>query len=224
MTARIKLDLVSDVVCPWCIIGYRRLQRAIKASGAEDRIDIEWQPFELNPGMPAEGENLRAHIARKYGSSAEEYQRTQANLEQLGAELDFRFDFFDDMNIVNTEDAHILLDYAKDFGKQTEMQLRLFDAYFNERKDISDRQVLQAELQQLGLDTEAALLRLESNQAHERVKTAETFWKGQGISAVPTVVFNRSSALTGAQPVAVYQQVLTELLADETPTNPGATI
>ena len=119
MTARIKLDLVSDIVCPWCIIGYKRLQQAIKASGAEDRIDIEWQPFELNPGMPAEGENLRAHIARKYGSSAEEYQRTQANLEQLGTELDFRFDFFDDMNIVNTEDAHILLDYAKDFGKQS---------------------------------------------------------------------------------------------------------
>jgi predicted DsbA family dithiol-disulfide isomerase len=224
MTARIKLDLVSDIVCPWCIIGYKRLQQAIKASGAEDRIDIEWQPFELNPGMPAEGENLRAHIARKYGSSAEEYQRTQANLEQLGTELDFRFDFFDDMNIVNTEAAHILLDYAKDFGKQTELQLRLFDAYFNERKDISDRQVLQAELQSLDLDTEAALLQLDSNEAHERVKTAETFWQGHGISSVPTVVFNRSSALTGAQPVAVYQQVLTELLTDETPTNPRATI
>jgi predicted DsbA family dithiol-disulfide isomerase len=220
MTTRIKLDLVSDIVCPWCIIGYKRLQQAIKASGAQDRIDIEWQPFELNPDMPAEGENLRAHIARKYGASAEENQRTQANLEQLGTELDFRFDFFDEMNIVNTEDAHILLDYAKEVGKQTELQLRLFDAYFNEHKDISDRQVLQAELQSLDFDSEAALLRLDSNEAHERVKTAETFWQGHGISSVPTVVFNRSSALTGAQPVAVYQQVLTELLADETSTNP----
>jgi predicted DsbA family dithiol-disulfide isomerase len=224
MTARIKLDLISDVVCPWCIIGYKRLQQAIRASGAGDRIDIEWQPFELNPGMPAEGENLRAHIARKYGSSAEEYQRTQANLEQLGTELDFRFDFFDDMKIVNTEDAHILLDYAQGFGKQTELQMRLFDAYFNERKDISDWQVLQGELQQLGLDADAGLLRLESSEARERVKTAETFWQGHGISSVPTMVFNRSSALTGAQPVAVYQQVLTELLTDETPANPRATI
>ncbi len=223
-TARIKLDLVSDIVCPWCIIGYKRLQQAIEASGAQDRINIEWQPFELNPGMPAEGENLRAHIARKYGSSAKDCQRTQDNLEQLGAELDFRFDFFDEMNIVNTEDAHILLDYAKDFGKQTELQLRLFDAYFNEHKDISDRQVLQAELQSLGLDPEAGLLQLDSNEARERLKTAETFWQGHGISSVPTVVFNRRSALTGAQPVAVYQQVLTELLTDETLTNPGATI
>ncbi len=223
-TARIKLDLVSDIVCPWCIIGYKRLQQAIEASGAQDRINIEWQPFELNPGMPAEGENLRAHIARKYGSSAKDYQRTQDNLEQLGAELDFRFDFFDEMNIVNTEDAHILLDYAKDFGKQTELQLRLFDAYFNEHKDISDRQVLQAELQSLNLDTEAGLLQLDSNEARERLKTAEAFWQGHGISSVPTVVFNRRSALTGAQPVAVYQQVLTELLTDETLTNPGATI
>jgi predicted DsbA family dithiol-disulfide isomerase len=224
MTTMIKLDLVSDIVCPWCIIGYKRLQQAIKASGAQDRIDIEWQPFELNPDMPAEGENLRAHIARKYGSSAEEYQRTQANLEQLGTELDFRFDFFAEMNIVKTINAHILLDYAKDVGKQNELQLRLFDAYFNEHKDISDRQVLQAELQSLDFDSEAALLRLDSNEAHERVKTAESFWQAHGISSVPTVVFNRSSALTGAQPVAVYQQVLTELLADETSRNPRATI
>jgi predicted DsbA family dithiol-disulfide isomerase len=215
MTARIKLDLISDVVCPWCIIGYKRLQQAIQLSGAGDRIDIEWQPFELNPGMPAEGENLQAHIARKYGSSADEYKRTQANIEQLGAELDFRFDFFDDMKIVNTEDAHILLDYAQDFGKQTELQMRLFDAYFNEHKDISDRQVLQAELHQLGLDADAGLLRLESSEAREQVKTAETFWQGHGISSVPTMVFNRSSALTGAQPVAVYQRLLSELLTDE---------
>ena len=215
MTARIKLDLISDVVCPWCIIGYKRLQQAIKASGAGDSIDIEWQPFELNPGMPAEGENLQAHIARKYGSSADEYKRTQTNIEQLGAELDFRFDFFDDMKIVNTEDAHILLDYAQGFGKQTELQMRLFDAYFNEHKDISDRQVLKAELHQLDLDADAGLLRLGSSEAREQVKTAETFWQGHGISSVPTMVFNRSSALTGAQPVAVYQRLLSELLNDE---------
>ena len=217
MTHRIKLDLVSDVVCPWCVIGYKRLQQAIEAIGAEDRIDLEWQPFELNPGMPPEGENLPQHIARKYGSSPQEYQRTQANIVQLGTELDFRFDFFDEMKIVNTMDAHILLDYAKGFGKQTELQLRLFNAYFNERKDISDRQVLQAELQQLGLDTDAALLQLDSTETREHLQTTVSDWQGRGISAVPTIVFDRSSALTGAQPVEVYQQVLTELLTDENP-------
>ena len=223
MTHRIKLDLVSDVVCPWCIIGYKRLQQAIEAIGAEDRIDLEWQPFELNPGMPPEGENLPQHIACKYGSSPQEYQRTQANIVQLGTELEFRFDFFDEMKIVNTMDAHILLDYAKGFGKQTELQLRLFNAYFNERKDISDRQVLQAELQKLDLDTDAALLQLDSTETRERLQTTASDWQGRGISAVPTIVFDRSSALTGAQPVEVYQQVLTEILTDETPRQLGAT-
>lgn len=223
MSRRIKLDLVSDVVCPWCIIGYRRLRQAIDAAGADDRIDIEWQPFQLNPGTPAEGENLRAHIARKYGSSPEDYRRTQAGIEQLGAEVGFRFDFFDEMKTFNTMDAHILLDYAKEAGKQTGLQLRLFDAYFNQRKDISDRAVLQAEVEQLGMDGEAAMARLENTEARERVQTAMRYWQGLGVSAVPTMVFNRRGALTGAQPVDIYRQVLTRLLTEETPEHQGET-
>jgi len=223
MSRRIKLDLVSDVVCPWCIIGFRRLRQAIDATGAADRVDIEWQPFQLNPGMPAEGENLREHIARKYGSSPEEYRRTQAGIAQLGAELDFRFDFFDEMKTCNTLDAHILLDYAKETGKQTELQLRLFEAYFSERQDISDRAVLRAEAERLGMDGDAAISRLESAEARARVQEAMRYWQGLGVSAVPTMVFDRKGALTGAQPVDLYEQVLTRLLSEETTENPGAT-
>ena len=93
--------------------------------------------------------------------------------------------------------------------------MRFFKAFFNERKDISDRQILIQELQHVGLNSDEALLRFENDEAHERVKTTETFWHGRGISSVPTMVFNRSSALTGAQPVEVYKQVLTEILTTE---------
>ena len=215
MAATIKLDFISDIVCPWCIIGYKRLEKAINELGIQDRIDIEWQPFELNPDMPTEGENLQEHIIRKYGSTLLESKRSEENISELGAELDFRFDFFDAMKIVNTRDAHILLDYAKDCGKQTELKMRFFKAFFNERKDISDRKILIQELQHVGLNSDEALLRFENDEAHERVKTTETFWHGRGISSVPTMVFNRSSALTGAQPVEVYKQVLTDILTTE---------
>jgi predicted DsbA family dithiol-disulfide isomerase len=212
MTIQIKLDLVSDVVCPWCIIGYKRLAQAMDDLGIQDQVEIEWQPFELNPDMPAEGEHLQEHLSRKYGSTPEEAQGMAANITELGAAQDFRFDFFDGMRIVNTRDAHILLDYAKAHGKQTELQLRLFSAYFNEHKNISDRIILVQELQQVGLNSDDALLQLDNDEARERIKTAESHWHSAGVSSVPTMVFNRASALTGAQPVAVYTQVLTELL------------
>ena len=213
MTTTIKLDFISDVVCPWCIIGYKRLQQAIDELGIQNQIDITWQPFELNPDMPVEGENLTQHICRKYGSTAEQAKADADQIAKLGAEMGFKFDFFDGMRIVNTRDAHILLDHAKAHGKQTEFQLRLFDAYFNQQKDISDRQVLIQELQQLGLNSDEALQQLDNDEALERVKTAEFFWRGQDVSSVPTMVFNSTSTLTGAQPVDVYKQVLTELLS-----------
>ncbi|GAL20831.1 2-hydroxychromene-2-carboxylate isomerase/DsbA-like thioredoxin domain [Vibrio maritimus] len=153
MSQKIKLDVVSDVVCPWCIIGYKRLEQAIRELGVEDRIDLEWQPFELNPHMPLEGQNLREHLAEKYGTTKEDSIRARENLTNLGAELGFRFQYDDDMKMLNTFESHILLEYAKSQGKQTELKLRLFSAFFGEGKDISNREVLANELQAVGLDS-----------------------------------------------------------------------
>ena len=213
MTDKIKIDIISDVVCPWCIIGYKRLEQAISEMGIQDKVELEWQPFELNPEMPAEGEDIQEHITRKYGSTPEESVRSRANMSNLGDELGFTFDFFDGKRIVNTRDAHILLDYAKECGRQTELQLRLFNAYFSEGKDISARQILTQELQSVGLNVDEALARLDDAAAREGVQEQEAYWTSLGVSSVPTVVLNRSSALTGAQPVDVYKQVLAELIA-----------
>ncbi|MET6991178.1 DsbA family oxidoreductase [Sediminicola arcticus] len=212
MAGKIKIDIVSDVVCPWCTIGYKRLETAILEMGIADKIELEWQPFELNPQMPSEGENVEEHIANKYGSSPEDIKRSQEHMAEVGAELGFTFDYFDGMKIVNTRNAHILLDFAKESGKQTELKMRLVTAFFSERKDVSNRNVLLEELNHIGLNAEKALARLENDDARYEVQTKEAYWQSVGVSSVPTIIFNNKNALTGAQPVSVYKQVLSELL------------
>ncbi|MDO6821007.1 DsbA family oxidoreductase [Zobellia sp. 1_MG-2023] len=212
MAEKIKIDLVSDVVCPWCVIGYKRLERAISELGVEDKIELEWQPFELNPNMPAEGQNVQEHIAEKYGSSLEEQKLSQERMTEFGEDLGFTFDYFDEMRMANTRDAHVLLEYAHEKGKQTELKMRLVSAFFSERKNVSDREVLAQELKAVGLNVEEAMSRLDDDTARYEVASKEQYWQGLGVSSVPTFVFDKKSALTGAQPVETFKKVLADLI------------
>ncbi|WP_028283071.1 DsbA family oxidoreductase [Olleya marilimosa] len=214
MTKKLKIDIVSDVVCPWCTIGYKRLEKAIQELGVADQIDIEWQPFELNPNMPAEGQNLNEHITEKYGSSLEQQNQSKKMMTDAGEELGFKFDYFDDMRMVNTFDAHVLLEYANDFGKQTELKMTLTKAFFSDRKDVSKRDVLRTALLEVGLNADEALAKLDSDEARLEVRNKQGYWKNMGVNSVPTIVFNRKSAITGAQPVDTFKQVLSELIAE----------
>lgn len=212
MKKKLKIDIVSDVVCPWCTIGYKRLYQAIEDLGVQEQVDIEWQPFELNPHMPAEGQNVQEHIAEKYGASLEQQKASQQQMTEAGAELGFKFDYFDEMRMSNTFEAHILLEYAKEFGKQTELKMRLTTAFFSERKDVSKRDVLKSALEDVGLNSEEALAKLESETAQKEVRDKQKYWQQLGVKSVPTIVFDRKSAVTGAQPVDVFKQVLSEEL------------
>jgi predicted DsbA family dithiol-disulfide isomerase len=116
--------------------------------------------------------------------------------------------------MVNTFEAHVLLEYAKAFGKQTELKMRLTTAFFSERKDVSNRDILKKALLDVGLDAEEALARLDSKEARDTVRSQQTYWKNLGINSVPTIVFNRKSAVTGAQPVNIFKEVLTKLLKE----------
>ena len=213
MKEKLKIDIISDVVCPWCTIGYKRLEKAISELGIADQIDIEWQPFELNPNMPAEGQNVIEHISEKYGSTLEQQKASQQHMIDAGDELGFTFDYFDDMRMVNTFDAHILLEYAKDFNKQTELKMQLTKAFFSDRKDVSKTEVLKDALLQVGLNAEDALAKLDNDEARLEVRNKQNYWKNLGVNSVPTIVFNRKSAVTGAQPVETFKQVLSELIA-----------
>lgn len=214
MKEKLKIDIVSDVVCPWCTVGYKRLQKAISELGIEDQVEIEWQPFELNPQMPAEGQNVNEHITEKYGSTVAQQKESKQRLVDAGNELGFTFDYFDDMRIVNTFDAHVLLEYAKKFDKQTELKMRLTASYFSERKDVSQRDVLKQALLDVGLNAEEGIALLDNEEARYEIRTQEGYWKNLGVNSVPTIVFNRKSAVTGAQPVDLFKQVLSELIAE----------
>jgi predicted DsbA family dithiol-disulfide isomerase len=214
MKEKIKIDIVSDIVCPWCTIGYKRLEKAIIALGIENQVEIAWQPFELNPNMPAEGQNVTTHITEKYGSTIEEQATSKKNMTEIGAALGFKFDYFDEMRMVNTFDAHILLEYAKAFDKQTELKMCLTTAFFSERKDVSKRAVLKQALLDVGLNAEEGIARLDKEEARAEVTKEQNYWKGLGVNSVPTIVFNKKRAVTGAQPVSTFKQILTALIAD----------
>lgn len=212
MKEKLKIDIVSDVVCPWCTIGYKRLEKAIQELGIQNQVEIEWQPFELNPNMPAEGQNVDEHITEKYGSTPEQQKESKQHMTEAGEELGFTFDYFDEMRMVNTFDAHILLDYAKAFDKQTELKMTLTKAFFSDRKDVSKRDILKEALETIGLNAEEALAKLDNEDAQKEVKSKQNYWKNLGVNSVPTIVFNRISAVTGAQPVDTFKQVLSELI------------
>ena len=212
MNKKLKIDIVSDVVCPWCTIGYKRLERAINELGIQDQIEIEWQPFELNPNMPAEGQNVNEHITEKYGSTTEQQNQSKQMMTEAGAELGFTFDYFDEMRMVNTFEAHVLLEYAKDFGKQTELKMCLTTAFFSERKDVSKRDILKQALVDVNLNAEKGLAMLDNELVKSDVRAQQARWKSLGVNSVPTFVFNMESAVTGAQPVDTFKDILSQIL------------
>lgn len=214
MDKKIKIDIVSDVVCPWCTIGYKRLKKAIDELKLENRIEIQWRPFQLNPDMPKEGKDVDKYSADKYGLSADEIVRNRENMTQKGAELGFKFDFFEGMKIVNTQDAHILLEYARENGKQTQLKMSLVEAFFSEWKDISNKEVLKEQLEKVALNTDEGIARLDHNKYRIDIEKQEAHWKNQGIYSVPTMIFNESITLNGALPIGSHKQVLTDLIGE----------
>ena len=208
----IQIDIESDVVCPWCIVGFRQLDVAMKQQGIQ--AQLRWHPFELNPKMPPEGQNLREHITEKYGSTPEQSQQARDRLTAIGAELGFTFNFDEDSRIVNTFMAHQLLDWAEGQGLQHQLKLALFDAYFTRQQDVSDIEVLLQAGTSAGLNLDSARQVLETGEHIALVREKQQFWTSRGISGVPSMVFGGKYLLTGAQGVDTYSRVLQQCLAE----------
>jgi len=212
----IEIDIVSDVVCPWCIVGYQQLTRAI----SETRISaqIHWQPFELNPAMPAEGQNLTEHMTQKYGTTRAQSDENRQRLTELGASLGFTFAFTEHSRIVNTFRAHQLLHWAglQSVSKEHDLKLALFHAYFTDHQDISDDNVLLAAAISVGFDTEETLEVLQHEPFAEHVRRRQKLWTDRGISGVPAMVFCNRYVVTGAQGVENYVSVINQVIAEET--------
>lgn len=208
----IKVDIVSDVVCPWCYVGYKQLQAAANALDIE--LTVSWHPFQLNPHMEAKGQNLREHLMEKYGISEQDSVNARARLQKVGEELGISFNFSDDSRIYNTMDAHKLLAFALESDKQDELKQALFNAYFTEQKDISQQQILLDLANSIGLESEDVNQALNSEPLAQKVNHEIQSFQTQGITGVPAMIFKQKYLVTGAQGVDNYKNILSQLLAE----------
>ncbi len=212
--SKVRIDIVSDLVCPWCIIGFKRLESALAQLAPEHIVaELHWHPFELNPLMKAQGQNLREHISEKYGSSDEASRSARQTLTELGKELGFEFKFHDETRIYNTRKAHQLLMWSAANDNQQTLELALFRAYFSQGRDISDETVLLDVAQSVGIDRQNAQKILNDESWAEAVATTEQQWLEAGIHAVPALIINKKHLISGAQPVENLCQALREIAA-----------
>ena len=215
MNSPLKIDIVSDVSCPWCIIGYQSISSALKQLTPEIAANISWHPFELNPAMPAEGEDMGEHLHKKYGSSKADFEQTRKMITARGEALGFQFNFKEDGRIFNTFNAHRLLYWARQLNKQTELKLALFGLYFTEGGNPSNIEQLLQVVAKVGLPAEEARVILQSDQFTREVRAEQAKYQGMGISSVPTFIINDKFKITGGQPVEKFVEILHEITAQE---------
>lgn len=215
MAETLRIDFVSDVACPWCVIGLRSLLQALDAVGGDVQAEIHFQPFELNPNMPPEGENTAEHVAKKYGSNRERSDAARQMLRDHGAALGFSFNYGPESRIWNTFDAHRLLHWAGGEGADKQLALKeaLFKLNFTDQRSTSDRAALLDAAREAGLDPARAGEILSSDEFTTDVRALEQHWVRSGISAVPSVIFNQRWLIQGGQPPEVFEQAIRDIVS-----------
>jgi len=213
---KIKIDIISDVVCPWCYIGKRRLEKAIAQVSDQIEVEVEYHPFELNPDMPAEGRNQKEYLAKKFGSE-QKYHQITSQVTATAAEEGLIFDFDKQGISPNTRNAHRLISYAKLQGKQLEMKEALMKAYFTDGVNLTQTENLVAIATQLGLDQVQVTTYLNSNEGFKEVIAEENQNIKRGISGVPFYIINNKHAISGAQPSEVFAEALLNISLEVSP-------
>ena len=214
-----KIDFVSDVACPWCAVGLNSLEIALARLGGSIPVELHFQPFELNPTMPAQGEDTLQHLAKKYGKSPAELAQGREGLRQRGAEVGFTFGARP--RVWNTFNAHRMLHWAGLEGRQRELKHALLAAYHTHAQNPGDTQVLVRLAGEVGLDMTRARAILESDEYTAEVRESERHWQGLGIDAVPSMIINGRHLIQGGQPPEVIEQALRQVAA-QTPSEAGA--
>jgi len=211
MPTPIKIDFVSDVSCPWCAVGLKALEQAIGCVGDAVEVELHFQPFELNPQMPPEGQDTTEHLVQKYRSSLQQLEQNRAVIRARGAELGFTFNARD--RVYNTFDAHRLLHWAGLQDRQTQLTLKhaLLRAYFTDGHDVSSHEVLVNLAEEAGLDARRARQILGTATYADEVRALQRFYAGQGITAVPSVIFNDRHLIQGGQSAETFERALRQL-------------
>ena len=218
MATSLKIDFVSDISCPWCIIGLRGLEEALERTAGVVSADIHFHPFELNPMMAKEGESVAEHIFQKYGRTPEQSVETRQMIQDRAAEVGFTINSGPDSRIYNSFDAHRLLHWAGTLGGDSQRQLkhRLFEAYFTDQRDPSDHRVLLDVVDKAGLDRAAAAAVLSSDAYAEDVRRAEHHWQSNGVHSVPAIIINDRYLISGGQPPDAFEKALRSIAAEMT--------
>ena len=209
-----KIDFVSDIACPWCAVGLSSLEIALSRLDPKIPVELHFQPFELNPQMPAEGEDAVQHLSRKYGAPPEQLAKNRAHLRERGAAVGFTFG--ERPWVWNTFDAHRLLHWAGLEGeaKQRALKHALLAAYHSRAENPGARDVLLAAAKAVGLDEAKAAEVLDSDRYAAEVRAAERHWQQLGISSVPAVVIDDRHLISGGQPPEVFEQALAQIAAE----------
>ncbi len=214
---KLSIDIYSDVMCPWCIIGYGQLQQALEQLDGEIEAEIRWRPFELNPDMAAEGEDRIEHIARKYGRNLDESKGVQSHMREVAEQARVSLDYDGGEEpappamMWNTFDAHKLLTHTLDTcgaDKQMALKLALFRAHFNERRPIGERDVLLDIVEAEGIDREAASAALDDEALAACVRAEERQAFDSNITGVPAMIVEGKFLIPGAQQPDVYVNAL----------------
>jgi predicted DsbA family dithiol-disulfide isomerase len=205
----LTIEVFSDVICPWCYIGKRRLEKALQLLGRRHDWEVVWRPFELNPGMPAEGIDRRAYRTAKFGSW-ERSLELEARVAAVGATVGIPFAFDRIARTPNTFDAHRLIGYARQHGRQDALVEALFQAYFVEGRNVGDRSVLAAVAAEAGLDPAEIARLLESDRGTDDIRGELERGRRLGIDGVPYFLINRKVALSGAQEPEIIRAAIEE--------------
>ena len=211
MTASVAIDFISDVVCPWCALGATALEQAIENVAGEVAVQLTYKPFELNPDMPAEGEHAVQHLMRKYGRTAEDVAAGKAMQIARGEVIGFKFDLEKRSHFYKTFDAHRLLLWALQEGRQVALKRALMRAYFSDGQNPSDRETLVRLAAEVGLDAQAAREVLASGAFASEVRELEAYYRQRGINSVPAMVLNGRHLVSGSQSVEYYEQMLRQM-------------
>ncbi len=215
MTVKLKIDFVSDVACPWCAVGLASLEKALERLAGVVEVDLHFQPFQLNPQMGPEGQDIVEHLSHKYGSTPEQQAANWKALCQRAAAVGFEFRQEGRGRTWNTFDCHRLLHWAGEQGPapQRALKLALLQAYFTRGENPAAPDVLVAAAAAAGLDTQRARAILASDDYTPQVRERQRFYTQAGISAVPSVIINDQHLVQGGQPPEVFEQALRQIAA-----------
>jgi predicted DsbA family dithiol-disulfide isomerase len=207
----VKIDFVSDVVCPWCALGATALEQAIENLAGEVVVELTFKPFELNPDMPAEGEHAVQHMMRKYGRTADQVASRNEMVVARGLEVGFHFDLEKRSHFYNTFDAHRLLFWANAEGLQIALKKALLKAYFSDGQNLADQETLVRLADEVGLDSTRTREVLTNGEFASEVRELERFYQQRGINSVPAMVLNDRQLVTGSQSVEHYEEVIRQM-------------